>query len=116
VERWIEPLGLLSGPSAFQAVGEGRALPLAGGPAAFALVRLIEDGRSLGVVPPGAVPEDWAEGLHALTARPAPFAGLPAGRPLVDTFITEVSQDTWILFPWDIEPQFVQPIVRRQPR
>ena len=38
----------------------------------------------------------------------------PAGRPLVDTFITEVSQDTWILFPWDIEPQFIQPIVHRQ--
>jgi len=35
----------------------------------------------------------------------------PAGRPLVDTFITEVSQDTWILFPWDVEPQFVQPVV-----
>lgn len=34
----------------------------------------------------------------------------PKGRPLVDTFITEVSQDTWILFPWDIEPQFVPPI------
>jgi xanthine phosphoribosyltransferase len=34
----------------------------------------------------------------------------PAGRPLVDTFITEVSQDTWILFPWDAESQFVQPI------
>jgi xanthine phosphoribosyltransferase len=31
---------------------------------------------------------------------------------VVDTFITEVSQDTWILFPWDIEPQFVQPIVK----
>ena len=35
----------------------------------------------------------------------------PAGRPIVDTFITEVSQDTWILFPWDAESQFVQPIV-----
>jgi xanthine phosphoribosyltransferase len=35
----------------------------------------------------------------------------PAGRPLVDTFITEVSQDTWILFPWDSEVQFVEPIV-----
>jgi xanthine phosphoribosyltransferase len=34
----------------------------------------------------------------------------PAGRPLVDTYITEVSQDTWILFPWDIEPQFMRPI------
>lgn len=34
----------------------------------------------------------------------------PAGRPLVDTYVTEVSQDTWILFPWDAESQFVQPI------
>jgi xanthine phosphoribosyltransferase len=36
----------------------------------------------------------------------------PAGKPMVDTFITEVSQDTWILFPWDTEPQFVVPIAR----
>jgi len=34
----------------------------------------------------------------------------PAGRPMVDTFITEVSQDTWILFPWDTEPQYAKPI------
>ena len=27
----------------------------------------------------------------------------PAGRPSVDTFVTEVSQDTWIVFPWDRE-------------
>ncbi len=38
----------------------------------------------------------------------------PAGRPLVDTFVTEVSQDTWILFPWDSESQFVQPIIGMQ--
>lgn len=25
----------------------------------------------------------------------------PAGRPEVDTFVTLVSQDTWIVFPWD---------------
>jgi hypothetical protein len=30
---------------------------------------------------------------------------------LVDTFITEVSQDTWILFRRDTESRFVQPIV-----
>lgn len=35
----------------------------------------------------------------------------PEGRPLVDYFVTEVSQDTWILFPWDMESQFVQPII-----
>ena len=34
----------------------------------------------------------------------------PAGRPVVDTYITEVSQDTWILFPWDTEPQYAKPI------
>ena len=34
----------------------------------------------------------------------------PAGRPLVDTFITEVSQDTWIYFPWDLEPRPVDPV------
>jgi xanthine phosphoribosyltransferase len=39
----------------------------------------------------------------------------PAGRPHVDTFITEVSQDTWILFPWDVEPQFARPIADRTP-
>jgi xanthine phosphoribosyltransferase len=37
----------------------------------------------------------------------------PAGRPIVDTFITEVSQDTWILFPWDTEAQFVAPLAKR---
>ena len=37
----------------------------------------------------------------------------PAGKPVVDTFITEVSQDTWILFPWDTEPQFVAPLARQ---
>lgn len=39
----------------------------------------------------------------------------PAGRPLVDTFVTEVSQDTWIYLPWDMELQFVQPIARDRP-
>jgi xanthine phosphoribosyltransferase len=34
----------------------------------------------------------------------------PMGRPLVDTFITEVSQDTWIFFPWDTALSFQPPI------
>lgn len=37
----------------------------------------------------------------------------PAGKDLVDTFVTEVSQDTWILFPWDSEVQFVKPLAGR---
>jgi xanthine phosphoribosyltransferase len=36
----------------------------------------------------------------------------PAGRSTVDTFVTEVSQDTWILFPWDAGSQFVEPIAQ----
>ena len=40
----------------------------------------------------------------------------PKGRPLVDSFVTEVSQDTWILFPWDIEPQFAPPIAKARDR
>jgi xanthine phosphoribosyltransferase len=34
----------------------------------------------------------------------------PMGRPMVDTFITEVSQDTWIHFPWDTGLAFQPPI------
>jgi len=34
----------------------------------------------------------------------------PAGKPLVNVHVTEVSQDTWILFPWDSESRFVEPI------
>jgi xanthine phosphoribosyltransferase len=37
----------------------------------------------------------------------------PAGRDAIDSFVTEVSQDTWILFPWDTEPQFVPPLAHR---
>jgi len=33
----------------------------------------------------------------------------PKGEPLVDTFITGVSQDTWIFFPWDMALQYVEP-------
>ena len=34
----------------------------------------------------------------------------PKGRPQVDTFVTEVSQDTWIYFPWDLGYSFQPPI------
>jgi xanthine phosphoribosyltransferase len=33
----------------------------------------------------------------------------PQGKPMVDTYITEVSQDTWIFFPWDMALQYVRP-------
>lgn len=34
----------------------------------------------------------------------------PKGRPLVDTFVTGVSQDTWIYFPWDMGFAYQEPI------
>jgi xanthine phosphoribosyltransferase len=38
----------------------------------------------------------------------------PSGRPVVDTFVTEVSQDTWIFFPWDLESKPSVPIMGRR--
>ncbi len=56
-----------------------------------------------------------AEVLHRMLPK-AHFATVyakPKGMPLVHTFVTEVSQDTWIYFPWDIELQFIQPIAQQ---
>lgn len=36
----------------------------------------------------------------------------PLGRPLIDTFVTEVSQDTWIYFPWDMGFTYQEPIAK----
>ena len=38
----------------------------------------------------------------------------PAGQPMVDTFVTEVSQDTWIHLPWDLELRFATPLAKAQ--
>ena len=38
----------------------------------------------------------------------------PEGKRYVDSFVTEVSQDTWILFPWDTQTQFVQPLIEQK--
>ena len=59
---------------------------------------------------------ETSKALRALLPK-AHFATVyakPAGRPLVDTFVTEVSQDTWIFFPWDMEPQPSTPIIGRR--
>jgi xanthine phosphoribosyltransferase len=36
----------------------------------------------------------------------------PNGRAVADLFVAEVTQDTWILFPWDTAPLFVPPMAR----
>ena len=43
--------------------------------------------------------------------------GKAEGLQQVDTFITEVSQDTWIHFPWDMSIQYSVPIAeQKQPK
>ena len=46
---------------------------------------------------------------HYPNAHYATVYAKPSGEPLVDTFITGVSQDTWIFFPWDMALQYVEP-------
>ncbi len=36
----------------------------------------------------------------------------PKGAPTIDTFVTEVSQDTWIYFPWDMGFTYQEPIAK----
>jgi xanthine phosphoribosyltransferase len=37
----------------------------------------------------------------------------PAGLAATDSFVAQVPQDTWILFPWDTAPLFVPPLARQ---
>ncbi len=76
----IEPLGLLHGPAAAAAVAAGQAAFLAGGPAAFTLVRLPQDGA---IMPVSGIPASLHPALLHLVAPPPPWAGLPADRPCV---------------------------------
>lgn len=75
--EWLEPLGLLQGPTAFTAMRDGLALPLQGGPFAFSLLR--EPAGT--IIPP---PEDHPA-LERLTRPLQPFAGIERhrARPLV---------------------------------
>ena len=59
---------------------------------------LVDTGRTLEVV-------------RALLPRAhiATVYAKPKSRALVQTFVTEVSQDTWIYFPWDLALQYVEP-------
>ena len=77
-------------------------------------VRSLGDGEGGGVL----VVDDLTDtGKTARVVRDmlpkAHFAAVyakPAGRPIIDTFVTEVSQDTWIYFPWDMGLSYQAPI------
>ena len=59
---------------------------------------LVDTGRTLEVVR-----------RHMPRAHVATVYAKPMGRAQVETFVTEVSQDTWIFFPWDMALQYVEP-------
>ncbi|MGB3555454.1 MAG: xanthine phosphoribosyltransferase [Jannaschia sp.] len=59
---------------------------------------LVDSGKTLEVV------RDLYPKAHFATVY-----AKPKGEPMVDTFITGVSQDTWIFFPWDMALQYVEP-------
>lgn len=59
---------------------------------------LVDSGKTLEIV------RDLYPDAHFATVY-----AKPKGRPMVDSFITEVSQDTWIFFPWDMALQYVDP-------
>src|SRR5690606_28139729 len=37
----------------------------------------------------------------------------PQGKPLVDKYITDIEQDTWIQLPWDMELAYSQPLAEK---
>jgi len=71
-------------------------------------VAKLNEGAKILIVDTGATAKLVREMLPK--AHFATVYAKPLGRPMVDTFITEVSQDTWIYFPWDMGLAFQPPI------
>ncbi len=71
----------------------GPAFAAAGGNGLLVVDDLVDSGETARVVR-GLLPN----------AHYATVYAKPAGLPLVDTFVGEVTQDTWIDFPWDLGP------------
>ncbi|MSP30282.1 MAG: dihydropteroate synthase [Acetobacteraceae bacterium] len=76
-------MGFLNGLAAAEAIASGLALPLAGGPGAFTLARLIAPGMAPVMVPVTAIPTDWQAEIRRLTTVPPAWAGLPVGKPVI---------------------------------
>jgi dihydropteroate synthase len=92
----LRPAGILEGAAAAAALDQGRAWPLAGGPLAFADVEAIARAEGGGAVSAygtvgdllrwsaqqsGDVRQQVSNGLAAIIASRAPWAGLSLGRP-----------------------------------
>ncbi|MBT8475238.1 MAG: xanthine phosphoribosyltransferase [Rhodobacteraceae bacterium] len=74
-------------------------------------IELVGDGTGVLIIDDLVDTGKTLEVVRALmpNAHVATVYAKPKGRPMVDTFITEVSQDTWIFFPWDMALQYVEP-------
>ena len=88
-----EPQLLKSVAPAIAAIGGGR------GKGVLIVDDLVDTGKTMRIV------RELLPDAHVATVYAKPL-----GRPMVDTFITEVSQDTWIFFPWDTGLTFQPPI------
>ncbi|MDP2739382.1 MAG: xanthine phosphoribosyltransferase [Pseudorhodobacter sp.] len=77
----------------------------------FPQAELMGDGEGILIVDDLVDSGKTLEVVRALYPRAhyATVYAKPSGKPMVDTYITEVSQDTWIFFPWDMALQYVQP-------
>jgi xanthine phosphoribosyltransferase len=79
--------------------GVTEAIVARGGQGVLIVDDLVDTGTTARVV------RELLPGAHFATVYAKPM-----GRPQVDTFVTEVSQDTWIYFPWDTGLAFQPPI------
>ena len=72
---------------------------------------LVRDGAGVLVVDDLVDTGKTLEAVRAVmpNAHVATVYAKPMGEPMVNTFITGVSQDTWIFFPWDMALQYVEP-------
>jgi xanthine phosphoribosyltransferase len=77
-------------------------------------IKSIGDGRGKGILVVDDLTDTGktAKIVHDMLPH-AHFAAVyakPQGAPMMHTFVTEVSQDTWIYFPWDMDLTYVEPI------
>jgi xanthine phosphoribosyltransferase len=77
-------------------------------------IRAIGDGQGRGVLVIDDLTDTGKTAKIVRTGLPnahyATVYAKPQGVALIDTFVTEVSQDTWIYFPWDMGLAYQAPI------
>lgn len=99
--RLVDTLCIASYQERLQAKGIDILKPIQGGDPSWLIIDdLVDTGRT-------------AKAVRAMLPK-GHFATLyvkPEGAQLVDSYVQEFEQDTWILFPWDSEVQYATPLV-----